>query len=151
MRQRYFTLAEANELLPALRPRVERMMQLSAHLRLNPEGQSVPTPPGTPWLADPVQAAWEAPDSEHTRAIAAGLYETLSDEIARLERLGVQVKDLGVGLLAFPSLLDGDKEVALSWKVNEPEVGHFCPSQGGLRQRRAIEGQAFHSARSRPA
>lgn len=149
MRQRYFTLAEANSLLPALRHRLERMMQLSAHLRLNPEGQSAPTPPGTPWLADPVQAAWEAQDTEHTRAIAAGLYETLSDEIARLERLGVQVKDLGVGLLAFPSLLDGQKEVALSWKVNEPEVGHYCPRQGGLRSRRAIAGQEFHSQRSR--
>jgi hypothetical protein len=54
-----------------------------------------------------------------------------------------------VGMVAFPSLLDGDKEVALSWKVSEPEIGHFCASQGGLRQRRAITGQEFHSAPAR--
>ncbi|MFM2417114.1 MAG: hypothetical protein RL385_1837 [Pseudomonadota bacterium] len=149
MRQRYFTLAEANALVPHLRRRVERMMQLSAHLRLNPEGQSAPTPPGTPWLVDPVLAAWDAPDDEKTRAIVAGLYETLSEELARLEKLGVEVKDLGVGLVAFPSYLDGSTEVRLSWKVSEVEVSHFCPSQGGLRQRRAIDGQSFLAERSR--
>src|SRR3954470_16349804 len=111
VRKRYFTLTQANALIPRLRPRIERMMQLSAHLRSNAEGGKTLTPPGTPWLADPVVAAWQAPDPEKTRVLTASLYETLSQELKLLEGLGIEVKDLSTGLLDFPSLLDGRTEV----------------------------------------
>jgi hypothetical protein len=145
VRKRYFTLTQANALIPRLRPRVERMMQLSAHLRSNADGSKNLTPPGTPWLADPVVAAWQAPDAEKSRVLAASLYETLSQELKKLEALGVEVKDLGVGLLDFPSLLDGRTEVLLCWRLDETEIGFFHTSSGGFRGRRPIEGHTFHS------
>jgi hypothetical protein len=119
------------------------MMQLSAHLRSSSEGeQQAPTPPGTPWLADPVLAAWQAMDPEKARALSACLYETLSEELKTLEQAGVEVKDLSVGMVAFPTLLEGTTEVILSWKVSEPEVQFFCPT-GNQRSRRPIDGQRF--------
>lgn len=144
MRKRYFTLTQANALIPRLRPRVERMMQLSAHLRANADGGKTPTPPGTPWLADPVLAAWEAPDPEKTRVIAACLYETLSQELRSLELLGVEVKDLSIGLLDFPSLLDGRSEVLLCWRLEEPEIRYFHAPTTGYRGRKPIDGHSFH-------
>jgi hypothetical protein len=146
VRKRYFTLAEANAQIGRVRSRIMCMMQLSAHLRSSSEGEQPPTPPGTPWLADPVVAAWHAQDPEKARALAACLYETLSLELKQLEHLGIEVKDLGIGLVAFPSLLDGASEVLLSWKVSEPEVGFFCPP-GNQRSRRPIDGQQFLSQR----
>jgi hypothetical protein len=102
VRKRYFTLAEANAQVGRVRSRIMCMMQLSAHLRASSEGEPSPTPPGTPWLADPVVAAWQAQDPERVRALAACLYETLSQELKALESVGIEVKDLGVGLVGFP-------------------------------------------------
>lgn len=147
VRKRYFTLAEANALIARIRSRIMCMMQLSAHLRASSEGELPPTPPGTPWLADPVVAAWQAQDPERVRALAACLYETLSQELKALEVLGVEIKDLGVGLVAFPSFLEGSTEVALSWRVSEPEVKFYCPS-GNARTRRPVEGHVFLATRT---
>ena len=148
VRKRYFTLAEANAQLPRVRPRITRMMQLSAHLRASSEGEPSPTPPGLPWLADPVVAAWQAQDPEKLRALAACLYETLSQELKALEGMGVEVRDLGTGLVAFPSFLEGTTEVALSWRVSEPDVQFYCPSST-QRSRRPVEGHVFLGARAR--
>jgi hypothetical protein len=147
VRKRYFTLAEANALIGHVRPRIMCMMQLSAHLRASSEGEPSPTPPGTPWLADPVVAAWQAQDPERVRALAACLYETLSQELKALESAGIEVKDLGVGLVGFPSFLEGSTEVALSWRVSEPEVKFYCPA-GNQRTRRPVDGQVFLGART---
>jgi hypothetical protein len=118
-------------------------MQLSAHLRSGGEGDRTPTPPGTPWLADPVLAAWDAPDADKASAITAGLYETLSEELRSLEELGVEVKDLTIGLVDFPSLLDGSSEVYLCWKLDERTIGYYHPTHTGFRNRKPIEGHLF--------
>ena len=143
MRKRHFTLAQANALLPGVRARLTRMMQLSAHLRSGGEGNPTPTPPGTPWLADPVLAAWAAPDPEKASAVTAGLYETLSEQLRGLEALGIEVKDLTIGLVDFPSLLDGTTEVSLCWKVDERSIGFYHPAHLTFRQRKPIEGHSF--------
>jgi hypothetical protein len=145
VRKRYFTLAQANALLPGVRARLTRMMQLSAHLRSGGEGDRTPTPPGTPWLADPVLAAWGAPDPEKASAVSAGLYEALNEQQRALEVLGVEIKDLAIGLVDFPSFLDGTTEVYLCWKVDERSVGHYRGLNAGFRQRKPIDGHAFLS------
>jgi hypothetical protein len=151
VRKRYFTLAQANALLPKVRTRLSRMMQLSAHLRSGGEAGQVPMPPGTPWLADPVVAAWDAPDAEQASALTTGLYETLSQELRGLEALGVEVKDLTIGLVDFPSLLDGKSEVYLCWKIDEKSVGHYHPLHGGFRSRKPIDGHTFLAEPLQPA
>jgi hypothetical protein len=143
VRKRYFTLAQANALLPRVRARLARLMQLSAHLRSGGDGDRTPTPPGTPWLADPVLAAWSATEPEKASAVTAGLYETLSEELRALEALGVEVKDLTIGLVDFPSLLDGATEVFLCWKVDERAIGFYHPAHSSFRHRKPIEGHAF--------
>lgn len=144
MRKRYFTLTQANALIPGLRPRIERMMQLSAHLRSNADGGKTPTPPGTPWLADPVVAAWQAPDAEKAKLISASLAETLSHELRQLEAFGIEVRDLAIGLLDFPSLLDGRTEVQLCWRLGEGNIRYFHTVSGGYPARKPIDGHAFH-------
>lgn len=122
------------------------MMQLSAHLRSSSEGEQTPTPPGTPWLADPVVAAWQAQDPEKSRVLAACLYETLSQELKALEQTGVEVKDLSIGLVGFPSFHEGSTEVSLSWKVSEADVRFYCPASN-QRSRRSTDGQSFAAQR----
>lgn len=127
-------------------------MQLSVHLRSSADGNSTgnitPTPPGTPWMADPVLAAWTAPDPEQGRALAACLYETLSLELKGIEALGAEVKDLSVGLTVFPTFLEGNSEVLLAWTVTEQEIRAYYAPHTGYRQRKPVEGRTFTAART---
>jgi hypothetical protein len=128
------------------------MMQLSVHLRSSGEGSTAdnptPTPPGTPWMADPVLAAWQVNDPEQGRALAAGLYEALSEELKGVESLGAEVKDLSIGLTVFPSFLEGNAEVLLAWTVTEPEIRTYYTPQAGYRQRKPVDGRLFTAART---
>jgi len=128
------------------------MMQLSVHLRSSPDGNSTgnitPTPPGTPWMVDPVVAAWHANDPEQGRALAACLYETLSHELKGIEALGAEVKDLSIGLTAFPSYMDGHAEVLLAWTVTEKEIRTYYAAHNGYRHRKSVEGKTFTAART---
>jgi len=120
---------------------------LARELTRNP----TPMPLGTPWLADPVIASRHTRDSvdpEAGRALAACLYETLSQELKGIEELGAEVKDLSVGLTVFPSFLDGSTEVLLSWTVAEPEIRAFYTPHSGYRHRKPVEGREFTAVRT---
>jgi hypothetical protein len=99
-------------------------------------------------MADPVIAAWHAEDPEAGRALAACLYETLSQELRGIETLGAEVKDLSVGLTVFPSYLDGNNEVLLSWTVAEAEIRTFYTPHSGYRHRKPVEGRTFTAVRT---
>lgn len=147
MRKRYFTLAQANALLPRVRPRIERLMQLSVHLRSSADGNTS----GVTWLGaanDPIAGARSAADPDQGRALAACLYETLSQELKGVEAIGAEVKDLSIGLTVFPSYLDGSTEVLLSWTVAEAQIHTFYAPQGGYRQRKPVEGRTFTAVRT---
>lgn len=107
-----------------------------------------PMPPGTPWMADPVLAAWKVEDPEAGRALATCLYETLSQELKGIEALGAEVKDLSIGLTVFPSFLDGSTEVLLAWTISEPEVRAFYTPQAGYRHRKPVDGRTFTDVRT---
>jgi hypothetical protein len=139
------------------------MMQLSVHLRstvVDDHGTGIahetgeitreltPTPPGTPWMADPVVAAWQAPEPEKGRAVAACLYETLAEELKGVEALGVDVKDLSIGLTVFPSYLEGNSEVLLAWTVAEREIQSYFAPHSGYRNRKPVEGRTFTATRN---
>jgi hypothetical protein len=117
---------------------------LARELTRNP----TPMPLGTPWMADPVIASRQVEDPEAGRALAACLYETLSEELKGIEALGAEVKDLSVGLTVFPSFLDGNTEVFLSWTVAEPEIRAFYPPHSGYRHRKPVEGREFRAVRT---
>lgn len=123
-------------------------MQLSVHLRSGADGNASATPPGTPWMVDPVAAAWSTESPEKSRALAACLYEALSQELKAIEALGAEVKDLGIGLTVFPSFLDGSSEVLLAWTVEQPEIRAFFRPQAGYRQRKPVEGHTFTAVRT---
>lgn len=172
MPKRHFTLAQANSLIARIRPRIERMMQLSVHLRSSgggaprfadraesapvsaPTAVTTPTPPGTPWMANPVVAAWQADnDVDKSRELAACLYETLSEQLQGIEHLGAEVKDLSIGLTVFPSYLDGQTEVLLAWTVGDLEIPHVLSAAGRLSLAQDRRGLPLHrrSRARRPA
>lgn len=120
------------------------MMRISAALGIHADRNSLPVPPGTPWLADPVLTAWERKDPEQQALISRGLVEILEGDINALSRAGIEIADLASGLVAFPSFLEGKQEVRLRWRFGQAEITHYCPRPGdATSEAQHIEGRRF--------
>lgn len=64
--------------------------------------------------------------------------EQLKQALAEIEKSGVLVKDLDVGLLDFPTMLDG-AEVYLCWKLGEPSIRFWHSTTEGFAGRKQID------------
>ena len=132
MADRYFTAAEANELLPEVRPLVERMVahrrslalatvrhaRIAATIASNGGGVR-------PHEVDRLQERIEAEAAEVVACVEA------------LQALGLLVKDLDEGLVDFPALR-GDEEVLLCWRLGEDEVAFWHSIEDGFAGRRPL-------------
>ena len=73
------------------------------------------------------------------RRPSAPLARELEALIAEVVSLGVQVKDLDVGLIDFPSVRRGE-EILLCWKLGEGDrISWWHDPEAGYRGRRLIE------------
>lgn len=66
-----------------------------------------------------------------------GLMETINDAIERVNALGCVVKDIEMGLVDFPSLVNGE-EAYLCWQYGEPEVLYWHSMEEGFGSRKPI-------------
>ena len=131
---RLFTLQEAEELLPA----VERWLRSAI---------------------DSKKSASELEDQMNALLVRINIYggvqidvtqiakiksskeqvlDQLNRSLGEMETSGVVVKDLDVGLIDFPTLLD-DQEVYLCWKLGEPHIGFWHHTSEGFAGRKSID------------
>jgi hypothetical protein len=68
------------------------------------------------------------------------------DAVEEIQALGVQVKDLDMGLLDFPCAVD-DEIILLCWKLGEPRIAHWHGMEEGYKGRKPIDDRI---ARARP-
>ena len=134
MANRTFTLAEAKELLPILEALLrqaadakKRCEEIDA--RFQEVNQRVLMHGGM--LLDIVPLA-------RLRAERNKLNQTVTDTLAEITATGVQVKDLDIGLLDFPCIVEG-KIVLLCWKLGELTIGHWHGVDEGYAGRKRID------------
>ena len=124
---RYFSVAEANTLLPLLRPHVKRL--IAAWHALNALQTEVvgllQSRPGEDLGGPPLSTA----AAEIVRA---------QNAIVAIQALGAELKDPSTGLLDFLALRDG-VEVYLCWRYGEPRVGFWHPLETGIAGRQPLE------------
>jgi len=60
------------------------------------------------------------------------------DAIAEIDSIGVQVKDLDIGLLDFPCEVEGEI-ILLCWKLGETSITHWHGTQEGFAGRKPID------------
>jgi hypothetical protein len=58
--------------------------------------------------------------------------------IERVREMGIEVKDLDMGLIDFPSQMDG-REVYLCWKLGEERIAWWHELHTGYASRRPLE------------
>jgi hypothetical protein len=135
--KKYFTVAEAERLIPRLERLMERVMQcyaavgktraalaagqrqimLSGGARISPE-------------------FWRA-----HKARLAGLTGELETKLGEIVGLGGVPKDLGLGLVDFLAVLD-DREVNLCWKMGEQRIRFWHGLDEGYAARKPLPGGA---------
>ena len=134
---RLWTVAEANarlsdleELLPRLQGWVRRLSEV------HEERERL----ASFWGAE--ADAEDQPDHELKSRLDAEwkhLSRRLDEAIGSLRNEGIEVKDLGSGLVDFYSMQEGEL-VFLCWQRGEPSVGFWHTLTGGYRSRRPVAG-----------
>lgn len=72
------------------------------------------------------------------KAERAKAEQRVKDALAEIDSIGVQVKDLGIGLLDFPCEVDG-QTILLCWKLGEKAITHWHGVQEGFAGRKPID------------
>ncbi len=110
----FFTPEQANKMLPEIRLIVKRIVELN---------KEIPSLAGTK---------------------RNGAVDELSLQITKLAEMGIELKDVEVGLIDFPAKRF-DEKVYLCWKLGEPEVLYWHDLQSGFRGRRLLKPEPLKS------
>jgi hypothetical protein len=132
--KRLFTLDEATELLPVLKSLLQSAIDSSRQLqqaqrRLQEINHHVFLSGGSLLKISDMLALKN--DSDHAA-------QRLREALEEIDSMGVQVKDLEIGLLDFPCRVD-DGIILLCWKLGEPAIGFWHKVEDGFKGRRPID------------
>jgi hypothetical protein len=67
-----------------------------------------------------------------------GHLQRVRESITEIDSIGVQVKDLGSGLLDFPCRID-DQVVLLCWRLGEAAIEHWHTVDTGFQGRQPVD------------
>lgn len=123
--EKYFTVDEANALLPELRQVLAAVRDLRDQIANHYEA-ATPVLKLRRWDSGGSQAA------PYTRSVWL-----LNARLQWLARNGIQLKDLDRGLVDFPSWR-GDEEVLLCWHLGEDEIRFWHDLESGFRGRQPL-------------
>lgn len=132
--KRYFTVAEANALVPALEIRFAKVMQLRGQLRTSYEALEKA---GAPPTAESLERNEGPEELRKMRGRFRALLEALTEELAAVETLGVAVKDLDLGLCDFLGEREG-RDVWLCWQYGEKQVSFWHELDAGFGGRQPL-------------
>jgi hypothetical protein len=124
--KKYFTIEEANRLIPQVKAMIDQLRQGRHHLQ-----QHRPTAEAVAQQAGGNGGGSEAGTylSDYSRAFARGL--------AQLQAMGILLKDLERGLIDFPHQRDG-REVYLCWKYGEERIDYWHETDSGYSGRQPL-------------
>lgn len=130
--QKYFTIDEANAMLPLVRAIAADLVNVSRTVvdrrqRLDQIAADQVRPDDDPYAAELAQIEEEvAKDSER-----------LKGYVEELMQLGVEPKSVTLGLVDFPTMIDG-RPAYLCWKYDEPEIIAWHEINAGFAQRKSL-------------
>ena len=134
MAQKNFTLHEAQVLLPVLKSLLKQAIDgkkliESIDAEFQELAQRIFLSGGL--LVEIGKVAMRRAEREKTA-------QRIKDVVAEIDVTGVQVKDLDMGLLDFPCVVDG-KTILLCWKMGEEKITHWHDLEEGYAGRKLID------------
>lgn len=121
-----FTVSEANQLIPVVRPRLERLRKFYARLSRMRED------------AKAAAAASEAGGGMPGGSVYVETLYEIGKIIAEIGDHGIQLKDHSRGLIDFPSMREG-RIVLLCWQLGErEEIEYWHETEAGFAGRQRL-------------
>ena len=130
---RYFTLQEAENTIPVVKECLESAIHAKARVgAIDGEMQDLSS------RISMLGGIEINPDQVARRKLERmSLVHSIEECVNEIQRRGCLVKDLDMGLLDFPALLDG-VEVYLCWRLGETKIEWWHSTQDGYSGRRRI-------------
>ena len=123
---KYYTPKEANEALVTVRPLLAEMMDIGEKIRAH-----------QPELWDLVQkSAGNGGNPKLSKLLID--FDRLDLLLHQIQDMGIQIKDLMIGLIDFVALRDG-REVYLCWKYGEDSILFWHEIEAGFSGRQLID------------
>jgi hypothetical protein len=138
MPRRYFSVAEAERLIPALERIFVQVLQLRSALRLQEQELERAGVRMSRHVLEEEGTTRERLEIRRPKALFRAYYQALSEELARVTDLGGEVKDLDTGLVDFPGRR-GEEDILLCWKLGEKRIGYWHTTESGFSGRRPID------------
>lgn len=149
---RFFDLDEANAALPELRTILESLRDERAELiRLRDEVVARREASGAPSEAgvgragakreaEPAADAASAEADAEIRVLRLrmqGVIDQMQAGVARIDELGVTLREIETGLIDFPALASG-RQIWLCWRLGEGDITSWHELADGFSGRRAL-------------
>ena len=123
---KYYTPNEANDALDIVRPLIKELMEIGEKIRAH-----------QPEYWDVVQKSAGNGGSPTLSKLLPD-FDRLDELLHTVQDLGIEVKDLTIGLIDFVALHDG-REVYLCWKYGEESIQYWHEIDGGFSGRQWID------------
>jgi hypothetical protein len=128
---KHYTVQEANDKLPELQRLLEEMQQLGQQLATVRQRQAE------------IEMKMRSNGHQHPAEdqlvgqSAQGVEEALRTGLEQLAEWNIELKDLQLGLVDFPAVLEG-RTVYLCWQLGEPEVAFWHETTTGFAGRQPL-------------
>jgi hypothetical protein len=142
---KYFTLLEAESLLPEVAQLLRSCVQAKQDYdQADDELRGVAT---RITLAGGMVIVRERVAEVRNRKDSAA--HTIKSALEKIEQIGCHLKDLGQGLVDFPTLYR-DQEVYLCWKLGEPGITFWHHVEDGFNGRQPVDAEFIAHHRGNP-
>lgn len=130
---RFFDVDDANEALAEVAPLLATLADQRAELiGLRDRILKATSPSGSGTAGE-----LDADESRLIRLRMQGVIDQMTAAVARLETLGITLRDIERGLIDFPALAGG-RQIWLCWQLGETEVTQWHELESGFGSRRPL-------------
>lgn len=130
---RFFDVDAANEALIEVAPLLATLSDQRAELiRLRDRTLAILSPSrGGP------ETEVDAEEARRLRLRMQGVIDQMAAAVARIDALGITLRDIEHGLIDFPALANG-RQVWLCWQLGERDIAHWHDLDAGFGGRRPL-------------
>jgi hypothetical protein len=134
------TVAELRTILETLRDERAQLIALRDEFARRAALETTPGDAGAGGIVDDAAAARNRQDAAERRRLRLrmqGVIDQMQAGVARIDELGVTLREIETGLVDFPALVNG-RQVWLCWRLGEGDVGWWHELSDGFGGRRPL-------------
>ena len=125
-----YTVDEARRLLPRVRRWLRALQSLAQSARRVEEELNAILPS--------MRANGVAGRAASLEQELSGVYEQMGEHVQQLAELGIVLRDVGNGVVDFPSLHRG-RVIMLCWQIDEADLGYWHEADAGYLTRQPLD------------